>query len=61
VAMMLPYTAAVDVVWTVFLIIWYLMGGPFGVWLLGSEGVPSWFERVMLTGFYAGRKQQLRM
>jgi hypothetical protein len=36
-------------------------GGPFGVWLLGSEGVPSWFERVMLTGFYAGRKQQLRM
>jgi hypothetical protein len=35
-------------------------GGPFGVWLLGSEGVPSWFERV-LTGFYAGRKQQLRM
>ena len=31
VAMMLPYTAALYVVWTVFLIIWYLIGVPFGV------------------------------
>ena len=31
VAMMLPYTAALYVVWMVFLIIWYWIGVPFGV------------------------------
>ncbi len=31
VAMMLPYTVAVYVVWIVFLVLWYLVGIPFGV------------------------------
>jgi aminobenzoyl-glutamate transport protein len=30
VAMMLPYFAVISVVWTVFLIGWYLLGIPFG-------------------------------
>ncbi|HEY2619351.1 MAG TPA: AbgT family transporter [Acetobacteraceae bacterium] len=31
VAMMLPYTAVIYVVWTVFLVLWYLLGIPLGV------------------------------
>jgi aminobenzoyl-glutamate transport protein len=31
VAMMLPYTALLYVIWTVFLVLWYLLGIPFGV------------------------------
>jgi aminobenzoyl-glutamate transport protein len=31
VAMMLPYTAVLYVVWTVFLVLWYLLGIPLGV------------------------------
>ena len=29
--MMLPYTAILYVVWTVFLVLWYLLGIPLGV------------------------------
>jgi aminobenzoyl-glutamate transport protein len=31
VAMMLPYTAILYVVWTVLLIVWYLFGIPLGI------------------------------
>jgi aminobenzoyl-glutamate transport protein len=31
VAMMLPYAAILTVIWTVFLVLWYLLGVPFGV------------------------------
>jgi len=31
VAMMLPYTVAAYVVWTVLLVLWYLLGIPLGV------------------------------
>ncbi len=31
VAMMLPYTIALYIIWTIFLVLWYLLGLPFGV------------------------------